>query len=142
MEKNDFERLKSFSGKRRNDLVANPILKMDEAYIDDYNEGPIDTIENDPDFSLSPNHNDECKTQKGISISHDPKLGKKLRVETEILVQNLYEDDDNILLRIGMQDFVSVNKKIDPVNKFKTDWYYTIFLNYFSILNLSFQKSK
>ena len=27
MEKNDFERLKSFSGKKRNDFVANPIYQ-------------------------------------------------------------------------------------------------------------------
>lgn len=34
---------------------------MDEAPIDDNNEGLADEIENDPDFSLSPNPNGDYK---------------------------------------------------------------------------------
>ena len=37
------------------------VIGMDEARIDHNNDGSVDEIENDPDFSLSPNYNDECK---------------------------------------------------------------------------------
>ena len=37
------------------------LIEMDEAQIDNSNEGPVDKIEYDQDLSLLPNHNNECK---------------------------------------------------------------------------------
>ena len=36
-------------------------MRVNEAQVDDNDGGPADEVENDPDFSLLPNHNDECK---------------------------------------------------------------------------------